>query len=82
MRNLVEDTADSSIEGLELMNYILAVNVSKDTYDNKKLLISTICSLKDVIHLRVVYDNRESRMENLRFNSDMSSFPRFDVKKF
>ena len=86
LRNLLQGQALSTITGLSLTNsnYNVALNLLKERYDNKQLLISyhmksllsleRVTNLKNIDSLRRVYDNLEIQirsLENLGIDSSM-----------
>ena len=86
LKNLVEGSAATTIAGLKLSdeNYDVALNLLKERFDNKQLLISSHMKallqlepahdIKDVVLLRNVYDHVEKQvrsLQNLGITSDM-----------
>ena len=84
LRNLLEGQALSTITGLALThdNYKVAINLLKERFDNKQLLISShmqtllslekVSNLRNISSLRQIYDNLEIQirsLENLSIDS-------------
>ncbi|XP_065654791.1 uncharacterized protein LOC136081405 [Hydra vulgaris] len=84
LRSLVEGQASSTIKGLALTNsnFDVAMNLLKERYNNKQLLISAhmtsllsldkVIDIRDVSKLRKTYDNLEIQIRSLE-NLDITS---------
>ena len=78
LKNLIRGTASTTISGFKLTNenYTLAVNLLKERYNNKQLLVSShvnnllkiepIQSLKEVYLLRDLYNKVETQIRSLQ----------------